>query len=248
MKDFVNKKIGKLTIKSKTGTYEQIKMDRGKKRIYLLPIYFAICDCGKEVEIKQDSLIGNKPTKSCGCLRHNKDLIGLRYGRGLVIERLGITKLGTNKDRKKRLWKLKCGCGNEYTATTESLTSGSVSSCGCIRREEGSFYKNRTRRKYASLKSYFNSVKSGASKRGLEFDITLKDVENLLEKQKNKCILSGVEIDIKINASLDRIDSKKGYIKDNVQWVEKRINFMKHSMKEDEFIYLCKCVALNTNV
>lgn len=44
--------------------------------------------------------------------------------------------------------------------------------------------------------------------------------------------------------SKDRIDSNKGYVEGNVQWVCKEINFMKHALSESRFIELCKLVYL----
>jgi hypothetical protein len=66
-----------------------------------------------------------------------------------------------------------------------------------------------------------------------------------------KCALSGLELtfesdskkSIDRNASLDRIDSKKGYIKGNVQWVDKRLNVMKMDLSLDFFLNACKMVT-----
>jgi hypothetical protein len=44
---------------------------------------------------------------------------------------------------------------------------------------------------------------------------------------------------------LDRVDSSKGYIEGNVQWVHKTINLMKQSFNQKEFIHFCKLVANN---
>lgn len=59
-------------------------------------------------------------------------------------------------------------------------------------------------------------------------------------EQRGLCAISGVKIDFhsgsKRTASLDRIDSRKGYIKNNLQWVHKRVNIMKHKMDDLEFI------------
>lgn len=43
--------------------------------------------------------------------------------------------------------------------------------------------------------------------------------------------------------SLDRIDSKKGYVVGNVQWVHKDINRMKNTFPQDYFIQVCKQIA-----
>jgi hypothetical protein len=48
-------------------------------------------------------------------------------------------------------------------------------------------------------------------------------------------------------ASLDRIDSDKGYAEDNVQWVHKKINSMKQTMRDELFIEMCKRVAAHNS-
>lgn len=46
-------------------------------------------------------------------------------------------------------------------------------------------------------------------------------------------------------ASLDRIDSSKGYVEGNVHWVHKDINIMKWDFPLETFIKMCKFVAEN---
>ena len=66
--------------------------------------------------------------------------------------------------------------------------------------------------------------------------------------------MSGIEITIEkslnrkkgcsnLTASLDRIDSSLGYVKNNVQWVHKDINKMKQELNENYFKNLCKIIA-----
>jgi len=47
----------------------------------------------------------------------------------------------------------------------------------------------------------------------------------------------------KSTASVDRIDSNKGYIKGNVQFVHKDINLMKNVLNIEYFIEMCKKIA-----
>lgn len=73
--------------------------------------------------------------------------------------------------------------------------------------------------------------------------------------QNKKCALTGRKIVFvprgksinktrtETTASLDRIDSNKGYVVGNVQWVYKKINMMKQGYSQDEFILLCKEVV-----
>lgn len=44
-------------------------------------------------------------------------------------------------------------------------------------------------------------------------------------------------------ASLDRIDSSRGYVEGNVQWVHKDVNFMKQALSQERFVELCTLVA-----
>ena len=45
------------------------------------------------------------------------------------------------------------------------------------------------------------------------------------------------------NASLDRIESSRGYVRGNIQWVLKDINVAKSDMSQDQFVAMCKLVT-----
>lgn len=99
----------------------------------------------------------------------------------------------------------------------------------------------------------FSKIKCSATIRKLEFNITAEYIWYLYKKQKSRCALSNRKIylkHIKSNmiktASLDRIDSTKGYIKGNVQWVHVDINYMKSDLPENEFIKLCSDIVRHT--
>lgn len=99
------------------------------------------------------------------------------------------------------------------------------------------------------------TIKRGARDRNLEFLVSIEYLWQLFEKQQGKCALSGINIEFKKfgykidrktqTASLDRIDSSKGYIEGNVQWVHKRINRMKGNMTDEQFIGWCQKVVNN---
>lgn len=105
-------------------------------------------------------------------------------------------------------------------------------------------------------KSYFSEIKRRAKKKNKKFELDIEFLNILWKKQDYKCSLSKLPIKkagrYQINkqiiygdASLDRIDSNKGYCKNNVQWVHKKINFMKHVLTNKEFIELCTLVSKN---
>jgi hypothetical protein len=61
--------------------------------------------------------------------------------------------------------------------------------------------------------------------------------------------LTGWKIDIlykNSTASLDRIDSKKGYTTDNIRWVHTMVNMCKNKYREEDFIKMCIDITNNT--
>jgi hypothetical protein len=102
--------------------------------------------------------------------------------------------------------------------------------------------------------AYLATLKASAKNRGIEFSVTYEYIWNLFLEQDRKCKYSGITIFFSRNniehimgqatASLDRIDSSKGYIEGNLQWLHKRINIMKGNMSEKEFLDFCEAVTL----
>lgn len=90
-----------------------------------------------------------------------------------------------------------------------------------------------------------------ANVRNLDLTITIKDVWDLFVSQNGLCALSGLPIILPTNckdyqkstASLDRIDSSKGYISGNVQWVHKDVNLMRWWYSINHFLFLCDIIV-----
>jgi hypothetical protein len=82
-----------------------------------------------------------------------------------------------------------------------------------------------------------------AKRRFKDVNITLDDLKEVWEEQNGICPYTGIKLilpeDSNINqidffhrASLDRIDSTKGYIKGNIQFISTPINLMKQSQTD----------------
>lgn len=188
-----------------------------------------------------------------------KDLTGLKLGLLQIIQRVerpNYLKSGGT------FWKCRCDCGKEIIATGNNLRRGfkEAKSCGCNRNKIVSkshrelIGHNSTR--WTGYKDITGTawyiIRYSAKKRKIIFDITLEYLWNLFEKQKRKCALSGLEIYFapsyrknQTTASLDRIDSSKGYIEGNVQWVHKDINYMKNNLSEEKLLEYCKLIVKN---
>lgn len=79
----------------------------------------------------------------------------------------------------------------------------------------------------------------------------MEDAWKQFEKQEGRCALTGWPLVIRHSshgknrrtASLDRIDSHKGYDPGNIQWVHKDVNQMKWTLTNSRFIEVCQQVA-----
>lgn len=130
---------------------------------------------------------------------------------------------------------------------THSLIAKVSNSCGCLRNEENAI---RFRGGYKHLTgSHWCQIRASATARSMEFPLDIAETYSLIEKQGFKCAISGVEIYLgkTRTASLDRIDSQKGYSIDNIQWIHKTINRMKMDLDESEFIDWCHLISEHSN-
>lgn len=168
------------------------------------------------------------------------DYKGKRFGNLVAIESFS--------DGHSKIWKCECDCGNICNVSASNLKKGTKYCWSC-------------RNKYLSEIKWcghgeicldlWTSIKRSAQNRKKDFDISIEDMWDLFIKQDRKCALSGVDLffsrTIKARpastASLDRIDSSKGYIKGNIQWIHKDLNIMKMDLSQKDFISWCKIIA-----
>lgn len=103
--------------------------------------------------------------------------------------------------------------------------------------------------KYTSFRYYLRNSRN----RYKNFNLTLEYLKELWEQQKGICPYTGLKLQLATytknhnnpiyTASLDRIDSSKGYEIGNVQFISTAINYMKHTMSHEDTINLCKIIA-----
>lgn len=158
----------------------------------------------------------------------------------------------SHSDGKNSWWLCRCDCGTEKILRSVNMRNKNNVSCGCHRKKKGN--QHNAWRGIGQLgNSVYGRLKLLAKKRSIPFEVSQEFLWKLFEKQKAKCALSGIDIILptdyrpgynsRSTASLDRIDSSKGYTNDNVQWVHKKINMMKQTYSQNEFIAFCKLVA-----
>lgn len=155
------------------------------------------------------------------------DLTGRRFGRLLVLRK------ATPKNKRTH-WHVKCDCGIEKSVGAQNLTAQQLDkrivSCGCYRLEV-------VRKADADCRNpiyiMYWQAKKRAKLKGLEFsidptDISIPEVCPLLGTP----LIRNVGVLGPSSPSLDRIDSKLGYVKGNV-WV---ISYRANAIKSDSTI------------
>lgn len=102
--------------------------------------------------------------------------------------------------------------------------------------------------------SPFREYLRRAKRRSKEVNITLQDLKSQWERQAGECPyfrvflhhpLTNGENDVIFTASLDRIDSRRGYVKGNIQFVSMAANYAKHKMSHQEMLRLCDILSEN---
>lgn len=103
-------------------------------------------------------------------------------------------------------------------------------------------------------KRMFGTAKQRAKKQGIEFSIIEQDI-----KIPEFCPLLGIRLTntfgegrVQSNASLDRIDSSKGYTKENIQIISDLANRMKQEATPEQLICfannILKTITITKNI
>lgn len=155
-----------------------------------------------------------------------------------------------DKDRKYPVLQCKCVCGTIRLVRPNYWKNGKSKSCGCQNPKKLGSEHHAWSGFNDISGSLFTHFKHNALCRDLTFDVSIEYLWDLFLTQDKKCALSGERLVLSPSndrsvqtASLDRIDSSKGYTESNVQWVHKKINIMKQDMSDKEFVHFCTKVS-----
>ena len=183
--------------------------------------------------------------------RPGRDILGVRFGRLIVVRYLGRTQNGVNTPL---VWMCKCDCGKEKDAMQHHLTCGSVLSCGCLQQEiSAAKLKHRILPVgEAFVNSLFSRYRQQAKERRREFTLTKEQFEAEITKP---CFYCGAKPVIPVWAQnstgwkgystwngvvpcngLDRVDNAVGYIRSNIVAACATCNMAKTDMQVQEFV------------
>jgi len=213
--------------------------------------YLCRCECGTEKVFNVSYLNTGQPTSCHLCRAKKKEadvlayFLGKKRGDYTIVEYLGKNEWGT------RQWRCRCKCGTERIFLSGQLSdqdSGRMRCMNCC--SEDLEISHRVTDQVP--KRFWSRLLSTAQARDIQLDVTIEYLFSLYEEQGKACALSGVPIYFSslgskhnryTTASLDRINSDRGYVVGNVQWVHKIVNFMKGSLGQDDFVSWCKLIV-----
>lgn len=170
--------------------------------------------------------------------------LGSRFTKLVVVSELPISR-GTS-----RRFLCQCDCGNKKEVFLNHLKRNNIRSCGCIHPKKEKHYKwTGIEDMPGSVHAKIVSNARGKGRGAVDIDINMQDIFDLYVKQDRKCALTRLPIEFKVpyTASLDRIDSNKGYLKGNIQWVHKDVNRMKNVFSQERFIEICNLISETHN-
>jgi len=166
-----------------------------------------------------------------------------------------LTVLELVNQNNRWMYKVQCDCGKVEIKRKDWVISGRTTSCkSCSCKKTAKSYPPPSNRKGCNGLSgtHFLSIKSGASRRNIDFDLTPAFLWKLYQKQNGLCALTNLPIvlvskiknnnvdwDV-ITASLDRIDNTKPYVESNVWWVHKTVNRLKNNYSLEDLLYWSK--------
>lgn len=166
----------------------------------------------------------------------------------LHVEKVFRVRLSSGKTH----YKVRCVCICGKTKEIFYTGYGKAQSCGCRRTFLATTGDNNPAFKgHRGIRAtHWSRIVRRAKQRGWLLPLSIQEAWEIYLNQGGCCALSGVPIDFGpctkralTTASLDRIDSTRGYERDNVQWVHKTVNLMKNAMPDAEFVQWCRRVS-----
>lgn len=175
---------------------------------------------------------------------NTEEHIGKTYGMLTVLARAQVSRNGVH-------WKCQCKCGKARVSRASHVISGHTQSCGCL---TATTVSNRRWTGHGEISgTYWSDLKANAIVRDIPVEIGIEQAWDLFLYQNRCCALSGLRLSFSRDlrkkgrhgqtASLDRINSDKGYLHSNVQWVHKDLNVMKMDMPDSTFIGWCMTIS-----
>jgi len=128
-----------------------------------------------------------------------------------------------------------------------------------LKKYQNHFIDNKYKRQpdeYTNFRWYIKNIIKNSKKHKQEYDIDLEYLFQLWETQNGICPFTKQKLELRTHnythienrpyqASLDRIDNNKGYVKGNVRFVALIFNYARNNFSDEQVLEFCKQVALD---
>jgi len=160
---------------------------------------------------------------------------------GDKFNRLTIIKYSHSDKRWRKWYFVKCDCGKEKIIMGSAMTSGNTKSCGCYGMEVRK--AKRISEDHSEITAIILGYKRHAERRGFQWLLTRKQVENIIKQDCYYCGMPPNNIKKTKNtineglkySGIDRINSNKNYTIDNCVPCCKICNYAKSNMTINRF-------------
>lgn len=109
---------------------------------------------------------------------------------------------------------------------------------------------------YSNFRWYIKNIIKNSKKRKQEYNVDLEYLNELWQNQKGICPFTKQKLELRTHtyknienkpyqASLDRIDNTKGYIKGNVRFVALIFNYARNTFEDNDVLEFCQKVVSN---
>lgn len=160
---------------------------------------------------------------------------------GQKFNKITIIKYDHSDKRWRKYYLCKCDCGNTKIIHGSALVSGNTKSCGCYSKEVKA-----TLHKLPNDGGVINHLilqyKRHARDRGIEFNLSANEFENLIRKPCYYCGKPPSNNKVTKNckgflySGIDRVNPTKGYLLDNCVPACAICNRVKRDLNKEEFI------------
>lgn len=182
--------------------------------------------------------------------RPRNPIVGKRFGKLLVVKYIGhAANVGLSHAS---YYECLCDCGATKIQSRQRLVEQKAVACqACLIKTGAAHHAWKGHEGISSI--LWGRYLREAKRRRLVFEVSIESAWAIFSRQEGKCALTGLPISLpkkyalisESTASFDRIDSSKGYIEGNMQWVHKAINHIKSNTPNDIFVLMCHLVAKN---
>jgi hypothetical protein len=187
--------------------------------------------------------------KECACARRRAQYFDESVKRVGVEEASRLAEIRNKKKKLKKGYKLCARCLAEKKLDQfrpdKKVLDGRGSYCKpCLASWNKEFHSRSPAHRLAMS---LNTSKDTAKRKGLPHELTTSDLVKMWNDQDGKCSYTGLQMRYDgsggpESVSLDRIDSTKGYTKENTVLCCVWVNRMKNDQPTDTLLHLCELI------